>query len=70
MKKSEAEQAIIRLWDRWIKKNKIADPEGTDAYRFYNELETQGHPVLGFHCKGDKWQVVNGWLIKRDKVNP
>ena len=69
MKKDEARQHILRLFDWWVDQNcSKKPPSGTDAFGYFAWLETERPDLLNFRNWGDKWQTVHGWLLRAGKV--
>ena len=56
-----AKSQVRELWRAWSKDNSTAS-HATDKLLFYSWLQKHHPDALSFKCKGDKWQVVNGWL--------
>lgn len=56
-----AKSQIRELWHAWRKDNATAS-HVTNKLSFYSWLQKHHSQVLSFKCRGDKWQVVNGWL--------
>lgn len=67
MLKDDAERQIMQAWREWCGLNVPSEksPDGNDALRFYLSLESTQSPLLNFRCAGDRWQVVQGWIVKR-----
>ena len=60
MKKADAEELIVCLWQ--VYPDRKDGPMG--GLLFYNWLEKEHPEALSFRAAGDKWQTVNGWLMK------
>ena len=69
IKQSEARMMIRSEWSRWRKDHpEITDPNGNDAFVFYNGLDNDNAPALQFRDRGDRWQTVHGWLLEMGLV--
>ena len=60
MKIDDARRQILAEWEVW-RKGKESDSWST-KFAFYNWLTHEGVHLLDFHCHGDKWQRVSGWI--------
>ena len=68
--KSEARSLELEEWRCWIEKHpEIAKPSGTDGLAFFGYLQTERPTLLNFRSRGDKWQVVHGWLLQERLVS-
>jgi hypothetical protein len=67
MTQEEARQAILREWRAWIPSQGVGEPSGRDALAFYQHLRNSRPHLLAFSSRGDRWQVVHGWLL-RDRL--
>lgn len=67
MTQEEARQAILREWRAWIPSQGVDQPSGRDALVFYQHLRNSRPDLLSFRSRGDRWQLVHGWLL-RDRL--
>lgn len=66
LKKDDAERLIVQAWRGWCRAHVPLErePNGNDALLFYAYLQRDQSHLLSFRCLGDKWQVINGWIMK------
>ena len=64
MKKEEARRAVVSEYDRWAKKHP-KDARMMGGFLFFRYLQKEKSGLLDF--RGDKWQIVHGWLRDRLK---
>jgi hypothetical protein len=69
MTKEEARRAILSEWRSWVKAQNLKNPTGTDGHIFYRFLRRERDDLLSFKAKGDKWQVLHGWLLRAGFVS-
>ena len=68
--KDEARVLILQEWGQWIEKHpEKTNPNGTDGLIFFGYLQTERPALLNFRNRGDKWQVVRGWLLREGLVS-
>jgi len=63
---------LIQEWDRWIQTQPINPPAPTarDSLKFFCELQDRRSPLLDFRPgRGDRWQVIHGWLKDEGRVS-
>jgi hypothetical protein len=70
IKQGDAERAIVAEWHEWRAANLPRDKQasGTDALRFFQQVQATRPDLLSFRYNGDKWQRVHGWLLHRRLV--
>jgi hypothetical protein len=71
MRKYERKSLILREWDSWIQTHPVDPPAPTarDALKFFYELQDRRSPLLEFRPgRGDKWQLIHGWLLNERRV--
>ena len=69
MRQSEAKLLVRSEWSHWLKQHpKITDPNGNQAFVFFSYLVTIKSPALRFRRRGDKWQIIHGWLLEMGLV--
>lgn len=56
----QAKQGIINAWKNWGAKTGARG----DKRAFYEWLKANQPHLLTFKCAGDRWQVINIWLLK------
>jgi len=60
MKQEECKKDIIKLF---LVQLPEGQRNGENAFGFFLKLDKEKSPLLNFSFhKGDKWQLVNGWL--------
>lgn len=64
--KDEARRQILEVWRTWEGKSESDNP--MHKLEFYGWLCQNRSDLLQFRGKGDKWQIVNGWLLNSGKV--
>lgn len=57
---TEAKTAILDEWRVWPKRD--SDKFAYAGIRFYQALQQNKPFLFRFKCRGDKWQVVKGWI--------
>jgi hypothetical protein len=67
---TEFKRNVIREWNNWAGKHVPADRKATgdDAMIFFQYLQHERSELLGFKAKGDRWQIIHGWLLRERKV--
>ena len=66
---AEAKRRIYDEWARWTRNNPKVSYSGTDGFSFFGYLTQERPSLLRFRCRGDKWQTVHGWLLRRRLVS-
>src|SRR3989442_8008766 len=62
---AEAEKLIVAEWREWS--NQHGSYSTIAMQKFYWEWLPKHKPkLLSFRCKGDKWQIVHGWLQRHE----
>jgi len=69
MRQSEAKLLVRSEWSLWLRQHpEITAPNGNHSFAFYSHLVKTNALALRFHCRGDKWQTVHGWLLEMGMV--
>ena len=58
MLKEDAKTLVLQEYRSW----RLAHPSD-DAQLFFAYLQKEKSHLLKFKASGDKWQVVNGWIL-------
>ena len=71
MKQDEAKALILHEWNDWWANNPKRGERAsdTDGLRFFSFVKTEKPHLLDFRCRGDKWQIIKGWLLRAGVVN-
>ena len=67
MKKDDAREGIVAEWDRWASRNP-GDAKVMSSMLFFVYLQEERQTLLDFRSNNDKWQVVNGWLVRARRL--
>ncbi|MCH7776527.1 MAG: hypothetical protein IH878_08320 [Gemmatimonadetes bacterium] len=70
MRQVEAEFLILHEWEGW-RANNLTPGErasGTDGLAFFVFLQSEKPDLLDFRCRGDKWQIIHAWLLRKGFV--
>jgi hypothetical protein len=62
-----AKGPVIREWDTWSKLHPD-EAKIMGGMMFFTYLESDRPELLNFRDKGDKWQTVQGWLLRERRV--
>src|SRR6476469_1337712 len=60
----EAKRAVLQEWDVWSKINSNDDR----TLRFFEYLQTGRPDLLNFHYPGDRWMIVQAWLMSTGRL--
>lgn len=72
MRQDIRKSLLVQEWDRWVQTQPIgsAPPTARDSLKFYCELQDRRSPLLDFRpTRGDRWQVIHGWLLDQGRVS-
>ena len=72
MRRDERKSLLVQEWDRWVQTQPINPPAPTarDTLKFFYELQDRRSPLLDFRpSRGDRWQVIHGWLKDEGRVS-
>jgi hypothetical protein len=61
----EAKHAVLQEWDAWSKPNSDDDR----SLRFFEYLQTARPDLLKFNYPGDRWMIVQAWLINTGRLD-
>jgi hypothetical protein len=63
-----AKRAILKEWDSWAQRHP-SDANTSGGMLFFTYLQ-KNRPdlLLDFKSRGDKWQIVNSWLLQSGKL--
>jgi hypothetical protein len=65
MTQAEAMQGILMEWRTWAASRSLpARAPSMEAFLFYGRLQKERPDLLTFKSRGDRWQVVHGWLMR------
>ena len=68
MLQAEARQQILDRFRVWRHETGVVNPVERDAWHFCALLSTEQSPLLGFHCRGDRYQKIKSWLLEEGLI--
>ena len=70
MRQVEADFLILHEWEGWRADNLTQDERasGTHGLAFFYFLQSEKPHLLDFKYRGDKWQIVHAWLLRKGLV--
>jgi hypothetical protein len=60
----KTKHAVLQEWDAWSKLNS----EGDRSRCFFDYLQTCRPDLLSFSYPGDRWLIVQAWLLGTGRV--
>jgi len=71
MRQYQRKSLLLQEWDRWIQTQPVKPPAtARDSLKFFCELQDRRSPLLDFRpARGDRWQVIHGWLRDEGRVS-
>lgn len=68
MKQLDAKREVFKIWDNWL--NKTEKYSNMAGLLVHSSLQKDHSDLLSFKSSGDKYQIINIWVMEWQKSHP